>query len=100
MSTEEYHEPIYAVERRLEGTDPDYWDHATMAELAVLLSDEDAADEHLGHALAAAREAFEPETTARNLRLIAEVREERGEDAVWIKELVRELANKHDAMVR
>jgi tetratricopeptide (TPR) repeat protein len=64
---------------------PDYWDHATLLELAVLARDEDDAEEQLGEALAIARASWELETTARNLRLIREMREGRGEDAAWIK---------------
>ena len=58
----------------------DYWDHATLLELAVLAGDIDAA----GDALAAIRERWEPETTARNLRLIREAREARHESVSWI----------------
>jgi tetratricopeptide (TPR) repeat protein len=66
---------------------PDYWDHATLLELAVLARDEDDADDRLGDALAVARAAWELETTARNLGLIRTMREGRGEDAAWIKQL-------------
>jgi len=81
----------YAVERRISTGEPDYWDHATRLELAVLADDLDAAGDALGAALAAVREAWEPETTARNLRLIREAREGRDEDAGWIAEIESEL---------
>jgi hypothetical protein len=51
---------------------PDYWDHATLLEAAALDGDVAAMERHLDDALAAVRETFEPETTARNLLLIAE----------------------------
>jgi tetratricopeptide (TPR) repeat protein len=63
---------------------PDYWDHATLLELAVLARDQDDAMDRLGDALALARVSWELETTARNLSLIREMREGRGEDAGWI----------------
>jgi hypothetical protein len=66
---------------------PDYWDHATLLELAVLARDADAADEKLGEALAVARAAWELQTTARNLGLIREMRQARGEETAWIKQL-------------
>jgi tetratricopeptide (TPR) repeat protein len=66
---------------------PDYWDHATLLELAVLARDEDDASDKLGEALAVARASWELETTARNLGLIRAMREPRGEDAAWIKQL-------------
>jgi hypothetical protein len=81
----------YAVERRVASGKPDYWDHATLLEIAVLESDQAAAARHLADALAAMREGWEGETTARNLRLIREARQRRGEDAAWIDEIEREL---------
>ena len=54
---------------------PDYWDHATLLELAVLARDEDDANDRLGDALAVARASWELETTARNLGLIRGMRE-------------------------
>jgi len=82
----------YAVERRLAGARPDYWDHATLLELAVLAGDETGAATALADALAAVRERWEPETTARNLGLIREARERRGEAVAWAREVERELA--------
>lgn len=81
----------YAVERRVAAGKPDYWDHATLLELRVLGRDEDGAIDALGKALAAVREAWEPETTARNLRLIRQARERRGDAAPWAAEVEREL---------
>jgi MAP3K TRAFs-binding domain len=77
----------YAVERRIASGKPDYWDHATRLELAVLAKDEPKVVDALGNALAAVREAWEPETTARNLRLIREARERRQEAVPWAKEV-------------
>jgi tetratricopeptide (TPR) repeat protein len=81
----------YAVERRIAGGKPDYWDHATRLELAVLAKDEHGARNALDDALAAVREVWEPETTARSLRLIREARERRGEMIPWAKEIEEDL---------
>lgn len=81
----------FAMERRLQGKTPDYWDHATLLELAVLESDRDAADHHLDNALAAVREPWEPKTTARNLDLIRQARAARGEEIDWIDEFIKVL---------
>ncbi len=81
----------YAVERRVEAGKPDYWDHATLLELAVLAKNEDAALIALGDSLAAIREVWEPETTARNLRLIREAREKRSEKIQWADDIEKEL---------
>ncbi|MBE0618553.1 MAG: DUF4071 domain-containing protein, partial [Proteobacteria bacterium] len=76
----------YAVRLRVEAGQPDYWDHATLLELAVLAKDEGGASEALTAALAAVREKWEPETTARNLRLIREARECRQDGVSWARE--------------
>lgn len=73
----------YAVRRRIARGSPDYWDHATLVELAVLGKDEAAASQAAADALAAVRESWEPETTARNLGLIRETRAGRGEVLAW-----------------
>jgi len=77
----------YAAERRLAAGTPDYWDHATLVELAVLGRDQEAAAEALGRALAAVREPWEPESTANNLALIRRARERRGDADAWAKEI-------------
>lgn len=82
----------YAAERRIAAGKPDYWDYATQLELAVLGRQRAEAAAALGKALAAVREAWEPETTARNLRLIREARERRGEELPWAGEIERALA--------
>jgi len=84
----------YAVERRIASGKPDYWDHATLLELAVLAKDQQKAESSLSDALAAVRESWEPETTARNLRLIREARERRNERIEWAEEIESELARR------
>ena len=81
----------YSVERRIEAGQPDYWDHATQLELAVLAKDEQAAATHLANSVGAIREVWEPETTARNLRLIREARDKRDESVPWAQDLEEEL---------
>jgi len=78
---------IYSVKRRLASGKPDYWDHATLLELAVLGKDETSAAEALSASLASIREIFEPKSTAGNLRLIREARERRGEPVPWALEI-------------
>jgi hypothetical protein len=45
----------------------------------------------LRDALAAIREVWEPEATARNLRLIREERERRGDSVRWAKQIEEQL---------
>lgn len=77
----------YAVEQRVAKTQPDYWDYATLLELAILGKNEPQAMDYAGKAIAAVREVWEPETTIRNLRLIRQARERRGEESGWINEI-------------
>ncbi len=88
----------YAVERRIATGKPDYWDHATLLELAILGKKEKNAKAALKAALPGVRESWEPETTARNLRLIREARARRNETLSWaqpIEEALAERATKH-----
>lgn len=90
----------YAVERRIAAGKPDYWDYATLLELRVLSKDEAASFDALAAALAVVREPWEPETTARNLRLIREARQARGEEAAWSLEVETELNQSVQQMTR
>jgi tetratricopeptide (TPR) repeat protein len=84
----------YAVERKIATGKPDYWDYATRLELAVLAKDKEKAPQALSDALAAIREVWEPETTARNLRLIREARGRRQEVVPWATDIERELTQR------
>jgi hypothetical protein len=87
----------YAAERKAAGDKADYWDHATLLELAVLARDERAARRHLRRALARKPARWQVETTERNLRLIREARERRQDPTPWIADLQRDLLAAVDA---
>jgi tetratricopeptide (TPR) repeat protein len=74
----------FALRRRMSVGRPDYWDHATLLELAVLDSDLSAANTALDSALAVVREPWQAETTANNIRMIRNARERSGQDQQWI----------------
>jgi len=88
----------YAVERKIASGKPDYWDFATLVELAVLAEDKHDAMDALAKALVVIREPWEPETTARNLQLIREAREARNEAPQWANEIEDELQRKPNKM--
>jgi hypothetical protein len=73
---------------------PDYWDYATLLELAVLAGDSADAEIQLTEALALARKRWEVESTERNLRLMRKMASARGQDATWIQPFEEELAKK------
>lgn len=81
----------FAVRRRLKAARADYWDHATLLELAVLAGRTAEADRHLADALAAVREPWEPLTTANNLKMIRKARAARGVEDAWLDEIVAAL---------
>jgi tetratricopeptide (TPR) repeat protein len=81
----------YAAIRRIEAGQPDYWDYATLLEAAVLLRNEQEALGALGNALPLVRTSWQPESTSRNLRLIAEARKKRNEELPWVDTVRSEL---------
>lgn len=83
----------YSVARKVE-KNPDYWDYATLLELAVLADDQDDAYDKLSDVTAARCEAWMLETSARNLGLIRKERDAKGQDAAWIAGLENELLQK------
>jgi cell division septum initiation protein DivIVA len=87
----------YSVTRKA-AKNADYWDYATLLELAVLGDDRDAADENLAEAASHARHAWEIQSTKRNLGMIRAVRETRNEDGTWIKQIEDELDRAAEAL--
>jgi hypothetical protein len=81
----------YAVERKIAGGNPDYWDYATLLEIDVLGQNEAGAQQALADALGQEPKEWERETTARNLRLIREAREARKEALPWAQAMEDEL---------
>jgi hypothetical protein len=69
----------------------DYWDYATLLELAILENNAEKAEELIGDVLVHIREPFEPKTTANNIKFIREHREAKGEECSWIRELEKVL---------
>ena len=85
----------YAVERRIVAGKPDYWDFATLLELAVLSGDQAVAHKALANAAVSVRETWEPETTVRNLRLIRKARESRNQALPWMIPIEDALSQLH-----
>lgn len=84
----------FAVEQKMKTKNPDYWDYATLLELAVLEKNEMACKEALKKSIQSIREQWEPKTTVNNLRLIREAREKRGEEVKWQLAYEEELLKK------
>jgi hypothetical protein len=81
----------FAVAQRLKSAEPDYWDRATLLELAVLNGNQKAARRRLRDALVAVREPWEPISTANNLSLIRDARRKRGIKEPWLDKTIEQL---------
>lgn len=86
----------YAVKQKIARGNPDYWDYATLVELAVLADAPGEAAAYWEFCRPFIREAWEPQTTARNLHLIREAREKRGLNTGWITEIIALLSLKEE----
>jgi len=86
----------FAVIQRIRSSSPDYWDYATLLELAVLDNDSVTAKQHLGSALSSVREPWEPATTANNLHLIRDARSRRSRTEDWLGEIIAALERTAD----
>jgi tetratricopeptide (TPR) repeat protein len=84
----------YSTQRRVDTGVADYWDCATLLEIAVLQNDRDGALDALAQALAVAREdePWQRQSTAASLRRIADARARRGQDVAWITAIAQRLA--------
>ena len=67
------------------------WGHYTLLELAILDNNQVKAEELLPDVLVNVRESFEPKTTANNLAIIVGRRSKKGNDVLWIEEIVNKL---------
>jgi tetratricopeptide (TPR) repeat protein len=83
----------YAVKKKMK-KDPNYWDYATLLELAILENNKYKAKKLLSQVLRNIREPFEPKTTANNIELIMQSKEQRGINIKWIKGIIKKLKNK------
>lgn len=84
---------LFAVGRRGGLGSRDYWDVATVLELAAIGNDEALARQALGRMELLGPEQWERETTANNLIILADAHEAAGQDTAWIRALATQLAN-------
>jgi MAP3K TRAFs-binding domain/TIR domain len=77
----------YTVHNKITNGKGDYWDYATLLELAILAKDKEASFNFLAKALTHLREGWEGETTLKNLRILREAREKRNEVLPWTKKI-------------
>jgi uncharacterized caspase-like protein len=77
----------YSIQLKMAKDKPDYWDYATLLELAILAKDKKIANSVLSKVLSKLSESWKGETTLRNLRILREARERRKESMLWTKKI-------------
>ena len=77
----------YSLKRKIALGNSDYWDYASLLEIAVITNSPEDAPENLRKMSKLIRESWEAVTTSRNIRLIREAREERGVECSWLLEI-------------
>lgn len=85
----------YSLERRFEAKKLDYWDHATLLEIAIIEKDYLKLNQYLTNiiSLTPVPEPWQIETTARNINMICRAREQRKENTDNEKMALKELLN-------
>jgi len=78
----------YAVKAKMKRKNPDYWDFATLLELAVIENRYDEAEEFLYEAQPLATESWMFDTTKGNLNLIVNFRKGRNEEVQPIEKII------------
>ncbi len=84
---------IFSAKQRLK-TQPNYWDYATLLELYVIQNNSLKAEELLGEVLHSLEEDFQRNTTVKNLKMIVDVKEKRGEATAWIETIITQLSGR------
>jgi tetratricopeptide (TPR) repeat protein len=82
----------FAVERRGGAVSRDYWDLATVLELACIGEDWATANRILPKAILAVTDSFKTATTLGNLRLLKQARERAGRDVTELDGILNELS--------
>jgi MAP3K TRAFs-binding domain len=78
----------YAAQRRTSGKKLDYWDYATLIELAVLDKNESKVIDNISNALILSPQKWQVESTLRNINIVKEAREKRNEPTTNIEQNV------------
>jgi hypothetical protein len=81
----------YVVDRQISMGRPNYWDFATRLEVAILSRDKIKAEIAIAAVLAQESEAWQRESTSRNLTLIMEAWDSRSEDSGWVHNFISNL---------
>jgi hypothetical protein len=85
----------YAAERRMATKKPDYWDYATLLELAILDKNDESTifTDNIANALAFSPDKWQVESTLRTIKFVKEARERRNESTQIERRVIEELEN-------
>lgn len=81
----------FAAEQRLRAAKPDYWDHATLLEVLVLMGQDEEAEAVVDDLLLSRSEGWQSTSTAGNLRIIESIRREHGQDTGGLETIIARL---------
>ncbi|MBK8922204.1 MAG: DUF4071 domain-containing protein [Saprospirales bacterium] len=81
----------YAVVKKIENREGDYWDYATLFELDMLERNTAAAQQDLESAAALLKEEWHVNSTLTNLRLLRTMREKSGDAVQWLLDFEQQL---------
>ena len=81
----------FAVLRKMERKEPDYWDYASLLEIAVIRNDEADIQKYLLKALTASSYMWMKKTTINNLKLIKSYRQKRNGAVASIENVIKAL---------
>jgi len=84
---------LFATKQRLENANPDYWDYATLMELEIASHHKEEALEALTSALPLVTEDWMKKTTFDTVVMLRDKWLAKGEDVVWLDEIVEGLSD-------
>lgn len=82
---------VYAVERKLATKSPDYWDYATLVEVAVIANDEANAIQNLEKTMTCKAEGWMLETTIKTLERLSKTRLAREQNTTIVSAILKGL---------
>lgn len=81
----------FAVERKMDRTKPDYWDYASLLEIAIIENNYEKAKGLLSKIITTTYENWMLDTTLNNFKIISVYRKKRGQDPKVVDEFIYQL---------
>ena len=82
----------FSIERKMERMKPDYWDYASLLEIALIENDNEKAKLLLGKIITTAPDTWMIDTTLNNFKVRVDYRKERGQEVQFEESLIKQLS--------